>query len=157
MLPQICRDVSELCEEAAAGCGVILLAEETLKAGSISLLVRTLTQQPTWSNIPLTIITSGGEVSALHLRRLAMFGGSGNVTLLERPFRRGTLVSRWKSVAGTGNAEIAEARDMVVTLENLMRQQKAQSRLFDTTCPPSTIWPTPSTWKEIGFMPTNDF
>ncbi len=91
--PQICRDVAGLCEAVKQGCGAILLAEETLGQSSMSLLIETLAHRPQWSDIPVTIITSGSGASQIQLRRLSIFGPSGNVTLLERPFRPGTLIS----------------------------------------------------------------
>ncbi|MCD6052102.1 MAG: hypothetical protein K0Q55_3520, partial [Verrucomicrobia bacterium] len=93
LFTQVCSGIKELCTEVPRGCGAILLAEETLGVSSISLLVRALAQQPPWSDIPLVIITSGGEASQVQLRRLAMFGPGGSVTLVERPLRPGTLIS----------------------------------------------------------------
>jgi signal transduction histidine kinase len=90
---KVCRDVTQLAEEVKLGCGAIVLAEETLGQNSISVLIQALAEQPVWSDIPIILITSGGEVSQTHLRRLAIFGPGGNVTLLERPFRPITLVS----------------------------------------------------------------
>ncbi len=90
---KVCRDVPQLCHEVLKGCGAILLAEETLAESSISVLVKTLAVQPSWSDTPIVLITSGGEVSQTRLRRLAIFGPGGNVTLLERPFRPATLTS----------------------------------------------------------------
>ena len=92
-LVEVCGDMAEVCAEAENGCDMILLAEETLNAGSISLLTAMLSRQPAWSDIPITIITSSGEASQDRLRRLAALGSGGNVGLLERPFRRGTLLS----------------------------------------------------------------
>jgi signal transduction histidine kinase len=90
---RICGDVAELCREVEGPCAAIVLAEETLGAGSVVALLATLGRQPPWSDIPLMIITSGGEADQARLRRLAAFGPGSNVTLLERPFRPGTLVS----------------------------------------------------------------
>ncbi len=88
-----CQHVAQLCAEVEQGCGAIILAEETVGQPSISALVGTLVGQPSWSDLPIVLITSGGEVSQTRLRRLAVFGPGGNVILLERPFRPGTLVS----------------------------------------------------------------
>jgi PAS domain S-box-containing protein len=90
---QVCTEMADLCAQAEQGCDMILLAEETLNAGSVHLLGEMLSRQPAWSDIPITIITSSGEASQDRLRRLASLGPSGNVGLLERPFRRGTLLS----------------------------------------------------------------
>jgi DNA-binding response OmpR family regulator len=90
---QACGDVAQLCEEFGQGCGAIVLAEEMLAQSSISLLVQTLGAQPSWSDVPIILVTSGGEVSQTRLRRLAILGPGGNVTLLERPFHPAALVS----------------------------------------------------------------
>jgi len=90
---QTCQNLPQLCGEVAAGAGAVILAEETLEQGSIPILVQTLAAQPSWSDLPIILITSGGEVSQTRLRRLAIFGSGGNVTVLERPFRPATLVS----------------------------------------------------------------
>ena len=90
---QACGDVARLCDEISKGCGGVILAEETLGQSSISILVKTLAEQPSWSDVPIILITSGGEASQTQLRRVAIFGRGGNVTVLERPFRPATLIS----------------------------------------------------------------
>jgi PAS domain S-box-containing protein len=90
---EICRDLPDLCGKVEEGCGALLLAEEVLVGDAVASLIDVLARQPAWSDLPITIITSGGEVSQARLRRLGVFGRGGNVTLLERPFRPATLVS----------------------------------------------------------------
>ncbi|CAN5531971.1 hypothetical protein BH09VER1_BH09VER1_23230 [soil metagenome] len=117
---EICRDIEAVRVKVEAGCGAILLAEESLEPRAISFLVETLGQQPSWSDIPTMIITSGGEASLERLHRLALLGPGGNVTLLERPFRPGTLISAAESALRARRRqyqvrdllhEISEARD----------------------------------------------
>ncbi|HEY8995723.1 MAG TPA: ATP-binding protein [Lacunisphaera sp.] len=86
-------DIATLHAEVARGCGAILLGEEALAHAATKELFRTLQEQPAWSDIPVALITSRGIASEERLRRLAAFGAERNVTLLERPFRPGTLVS----------------------------------------------------------------
>lgn len=90
---KICQDMHEVCIAAQHGCDMILLAEETLSSQSIKMLREMLATQPPWSDIPIAVITSGGEASPERLQILASLGVSANVGLLERPFRRGTLLS----------------------------------------------------------------
>jgi len=89
----ICANVSELCAKVREGCAALLLSEETLANDAMDPLVAELSRQPPWSDLPITLITSGGEASRARLRRLAVFGPGGNVSLLERPFRPETLIS----------------------------------------------------------------
>ena len=50
-------------------------------------------EQPTWSDFPFLVLTSGGAVSQGELRRLSVLGPLGNVAFLERPVgRRITLL-----------------------------------------------------------------
>ncbi len=93
ILVQICGGITELCRAVDGSCAAILLAEETLKTNAVLTLVETLARHPAWSDLPVIIITSGGEADQARLRRLAVFGPGANVTLLERPFRPGTLLS----------------------------------------------------------------
>jgi PAS domain S-box-containing protein len=116
MSSQICRSLSELSKRVGQGCAAVLLAEETLQGESLSFLVQSLSRQPPWSDLPVTIITSGGEVSQMRLRRLAIFGPGGNVSLLERPFRPATLVSCMK-VALRARERQYEIRDSLLALK----------------------------------------
>jgi len=90
---KVCRDMSEVCFAVQENCEMILVAEETLNSQSIKMLGEMLATQPPWSDIPIAVITSGGEASPERLQILASLGISANVGLLERPFRRGTLLS----------------------------------------------------------------
>jgi signal transduction histidine kinase len=90
---QAMADIPALNAGVREGCGAILLGEEALAHTATKELFRTLQEQPAWSDIPVALITSRGTASEARLRRLTAFGAEGNVTLLERPFRPGTLVS----------------------------------------------------------------
>ncbi len=89
----VCQSLAHIRAMANEECGCILLAEETLQTETVSDLTATLQEQPSWSDIPVIIVTSGGEPTRETLRRLTLLGPGGNVTLLERPFRPSTLVS----------------------------------------------------------------
>ncbi len=128
--PHICRDVPTLCHDISRGCGAIVLAEETLGDSSIQSLVWTLAEQPSWSDVPIILITSGGEVSQTQLRRLAIFGPGGNVVLLERPFRPGTLISTLE-VALRARQRQYEARDSVEELKRAHNEAQIASRAKD--------------------------
>jgi signal transduction histidine kinase len=88
---QICASLAECCEHLAKGSGLLLLTEEALVPGELSELMTCLTRQPAWSDVPLVILTSNAERQGAALRGLTK--SVGNVTLLERPMRRHTLLS----------------------------------------------------------------
>lgn len=87
------RDAAGLCREAERGAGVLLIAEEALTQEGVRQINEMLASQPPWSDLPLVVMTTSGESTLASLRILKAFAPSGNVTLLERPFRSLTLVS----------------------------------------------------------------
>jgi signal transduction histidine kinase len=90
---RIFRNMAELCQWARRSAGAILIAEEALGAEAVNCLNETLALQPPWSDIPLVVMTTAGESTLASLKVLRAFSPSGNVTLLERPFRSLTLIS----------------------------------------------------------------
>lgn len=127
---QAFRSVPELRDEVPHGCGMIILAEEALAESSILVLLQVLQEQPPWSDIPILLITSGGEVSQTRLRRLNIFGPGGNVSVLERPFRPATLISAVE-VALRSRQRQYEARDRIEELREARDEAQAASRAKD--------------------------
>ena len=71
-------------DKSLAGAGALLLTEEALESPLRSNLLDVLEAQPPWSELPLVILTSGGESRRARLLDLAA-AAAGTVTLLERP------------------------------------------------------------------------
>jgi signal transduction histidine kinase len=90
---RVTRDAAELVAQMNQGCGAIMVAEEALPKPAMQLLVGALNGQPSWSDIPIILITSSGEPTNLLLQRLTIFGPAGIVSLLERPFRPMTMLN----------------------------------------------------------------
>jgi len=130
----VCKTMEELCRVAQDRCDMILLAEETLTPPSVHILREMLSHQSPWSDIPIAVITSGGEASPERLRILASLGTSANVGLLERPFRRGTLLSTVE-VALRARRRQYQVRDLLTereearaTLEGIVQSRTAELR-----------------------------
>jgi signal transduction histidine kinase len=128
----VCGDMEEVCREAESHNDVLLLAEETLNSVTVRLLSVMLDRQPPWSDIPIAIITSGGEASPGRLRILDSLGDRANVTLLERPFRRGTLSSTVAVALRARQRQqemrnlLAERKNAEALLENLVQERTAE-------------------------------
>ena len=58
---QICRRLDEYSGRITDDAGALLLTEEALESAQGSLLLDLLKAQPPWSELPLIILTSGGE------------------------------------------------------------------------------------------------
>ena len=82
-----CENLSHLCDVMKAGCGALVIAEEALAVEEVSLLQSALSNQETWSDIPVILLTNGNAHEATEA-----FPRSGNISLLERPFARLTLI-----------------------------------------------------------------
>ena len=82
---QICAWVQmNVPDKSRTSAGALLLTEEALESPQGSLLLDVLKAQPPWSELPLIILTSGGESRRAGLLDLAA-AAAGTVTLLERP------------------------------------------------------------------------
>jgi PAS domain S-box-containing protein len=73
--------------------GVLMLAEEALAPAPRDKLFKSLDEQPTWSDVPMVILTGQDELSGALPRALNGIAQKGNVTLLERPVRVATLTT----------------------------------------------------------------
>ncbi len=116
----VCYIAEECSREIIAGVGVFLLTEEALELPGIADVLEMLKAQPAWSELPLIILTSGGQSRVSRLLDLAE-AAAGNVTLLERPLPARTLV-RSVQVASRSRRRQYEVRDL---LEQQQRDQRA--------------------------------
>ena len=85
-----CRSAGELAEQLALGAAGVLTVDEALQAGAYQVLDDYARQQPDWSDLPIILLTHGGQDS-LPLRQA--ISTLGNLTLLERPVRILTLIT----------------------------------------------------------------
>src|SRR6266480_1787119 len=113
---QIC-DRSDDSGQITDSAGALLLTEEALESAQGSLLLDVLKAQPPWSELPLIILTSGGESRRERLLNLAATA-AGTVTLLERPISALTLL-RSTQVALRSRRRQYQVRDLVTQLANL--------------------------------------
>jgi signal transduction histidine kinase len=131
MAATVCNDMAELTRRAVEGCAAIVIAEEALDRSSLKDFMAMLEQQPSWSEIPITIITTPAESSAQLLRRLTLLG-SANITLLERPFRAITLINTARAALRTRKRQyqvrdlLAEREQVLAGLERHVSERTAQ-------------------------------
>src|SRR6266403_295722 len=114
---QICDGLDGYSREMIDSAGALLLTEEALESARGSLLLNLLKGQPPWSELPLIILTSGGESRRAGLLNLAA-AAAGTVTLLERPIGTLTLI-RSVQVALRSRRRQYQVRDLVSQLANL--------------------------------------
>ena len=121
------RFVENFTAEERDRMGALLIAEEALTAKAVRHLADLLTTQPTWSDLPVVVLTPGGGETADTLERQRARLPLGQVSLLERPARPSTLLS---SVEGALRARRRqfEVRDAIaerdVALGALQQSEK---------------------------------
>ncbi len=131
---EVCAGPHELAEKLSGGAGLVFLTEEALTPSVMQRFIKALEQQPTWSDIPLVILTSGGSEIPANAEALATLVEKGNVTLIERPVRVMTLVSAVKSALRARRRQF-EVRDYLaaeqqakdVLREAIQRAEEANS------------------------------
>jgi PAS domain S-box-containing protein len=89
----LCLDLAALVRELDAGAGLAVIADEAIKTADLRGLTRWLSEQPSWSDFPIVLLTvqGGGPERNPDAMRLAQV--LGNVTFIERPFHPTTLAS----------------------------------------------------------------
>ncbi len=126
--PEIVSGPSECCGKLSEA-GAILLTEEVLELPQVDDLIDTLKAQPPWSELPLIVLTSGGES---RLAKLLDLGGeaAGSITLLERPMSTATLL-RSVQVALRSRRRQYEVRDLLNRQEILRGEAEEANRIKD--------------------------
>ncbi|HEX8785747.1 MAG TPA: ATP-binding protein [Telluria sp.] len=90
----VCVSLGQLVKEIAQGAGAVLVGDEAVTPEFLHAIKHVIDQQPSWSDLPLVIMTRRGAAHAeLQHRYLAL----GNVSLVERPAQGVTLVSTAQS------------------------------------------------------------
>jgi PAS domain S-box-containing protein len=117
-------DLPSLCLELAAGAGLAIIADEALRGSNLSPLLALMEQQPTWSDIPIVLLTHHGGPDQNPSTRLGAH--LGNVTFIERPFHPVTLVSL-VSTALRGRRRQYEARGRMEDIQE--SEQRLQNAL----------------------------
>jgi signal transduction histidine kinase len=127
---QIWRGSDEYSGRITESAGALLLTEEALESAQGSLLLEVLKAQPPWSELPVIILTSGGESRRVRLLNLAA-AAAGTVTLLERPISTLTLI-RSVQVALRFRRRQYQVQDLVTQLarlnETLERRVRERTR-----------------------------
>lgn len=108
--------------------GPLLIAEEALNPGATDRLSQYLHHQPSWSDLPILVLTGGGREtrrsSQLNAERVPL----GSPVLLERPIRTATLVSSVKA-ALRARARQYEIRDV---LRELAEERELLEAMLDS-------------------------
>ena len=127
---EVCGSTADCCSQIESGAGTLVLTEEALELTSSSELLETLATQPPWSELPVIILTTGGESRLARLLKIAA-EAAGSVTLLERPIGTMTLV-RSVEVALSSRRRQYQVRDFLEERRRTERElREAHEQLGD--------------------------
>ena len=118
----ICPSLIELGQQMRAGCGALLLAEEGLASADMGTVVEELERQPSWSDLPLILITGTGDGARVRPQYLAALSPVGNISIIERPVRPETLISTCE-VALRSRRRQYQVRDLLRQLDEADRRK----------------------------------
>jgi signal transduction histidine kinase/ActR/RegA family two-component response regulator len=112
-----CVDFDELCARARAGVGALLVTEEALTPERVRLLAAVVQSQPAWSDLPIIVFSSRPD--RLRSRSDLPLQELGNVSFIDRPVQRRTLVAAVRS-ALRGRQRQYEARRAITAREQFL-------------------------------------
>lgn len=102
-----CKSLNALIDNVVSGCGAVVIAEEGLESDHQDYLRQTLEDQETWSDVPVIILGGANTRPSIEA-----FAKSGNISILERPFSKLTLV-RSVQVALRARAKQYQVRNLL--------------------------------------------
>ena len=118
----VCADMDEVCLLIESGSiGVLMVAEEAIDREASKCLIDALDKQPSWSDIPIILVTGQDELSGALAPELSSLTVRGNVTLLERPIRIATLTTILRSAVRARQRQL-DVRDLVTSEQEARRQ-----------------------------------
>src|SRR5579859_5225926 len=133
---QVCDHLAECHHRIRAGAGAVVLTEEALELPFLTGLLQTLNEQPAWSELPVIVLTMGGESGVVRLLD-TLAAAAGGIILLERPVGSVTLV-RSVQVALHSRRRQYQVRDLLeaqrrhqAALQEQAHQQQALYRMVD--------------------------
>ena len=130
----VCASTTEACAHLREGAGALLMTEEALELTQVPALFNALNEQPPWAELPVIVLTHGGESRLARLLQLAA-EAAGSLTLLERPIGEATLL-RSVEVALRSRRRQYQVRDLLeeqrVVHRELRESEEKYRSLFES-------------------------
>ncbi len=137
LLAVVCASLDGLARAARAGAGCVIMTREAVQTADLQPLFAMLAEQPSWSDLPIIIITEHGGGPERNPGAIRLMGALGNVTFLERPFHPWTLLSLARSALRSRRRQY-EARAQLRELarrETALRDSESRLRTLAENIP----------------------
>ena len=123
----ICTDVAQAAKAVGEDAGVLLLTDQVFAVEGAYLIVQALSRQPSWSDIPVVLLSKVGDES----RSMSeIVGRMTNVTLLDRPASTRTLLSAIQAALRSRSKQY-QIRDQLAALRDAERALRESDRRKD--------------------------
>jgi len=119
----VCPDAEALAREAEVAAGALLVTEEAVEGEARAVFSELLARQPSWSDLPVLILTWPGTATSLDADESVT--ELGNVTLLERPVRVAMVVSALRAAL--------RARERQYELRGRMQAQSLLAAIVESS------------------------
>ena len=120
LLAAHCTDGEDVLRHAESGVGALVLTEELVGTADMMVLEKLIRGQPTWSDLPVVVFASREPTSIAGRELVEQTQPLGNVTVLERPVHRATLISAMHSALRARERQY-EVRDLLAAHEKGVR------------------------------------
>jgi len=136
-----CQSVESLCAALKLGAGAILIADEALRPQNFNALRDVIGNQPTWSDIPVFIMTARRCGDQPLPSRLRLFESLGNITVLERPLSGETIISSFRMAlrARAHQYQIRDHLDSERAAAEALRESEERYRTLAEALP-QLVW-----------------
>ena len=115
-----CADGEDVLRHAESGIGALVLTEDVVGTADMMVLERLIRAQPAWSDLPVVVFASREPTSVAGRELMEQVQPLGNVTVLERPVHRATLISAVHSALRARERQY-EVRDLLAAHEKGVR------------------------------------
>lgn len=112
-----CKTLNSLVDNLISGCGAVIIAEEGLESEQVAYLKSALEGQETWSDVPVIILGGSNTKPSIEA-----FAKSGNISILERPFSKLTLI-RAVEVALRARAKQYQVRNLLLEQQDATKKR----------------------------------
>lgn len=123
----IVENVATIDAELDHGAAFVVVAEEALATENFQAMRSWLDCQPTWSDLPIILITGRDDIPARNDTASWFQDNLGNVSFLERPFHPTTFVNVARS-ALRSRLKQYQARDLLERFELLARELQHRTK-----------------------------
>lgn len=127
---EVCANIRTLVRLLPEGAGALLVTEEVLLSPERAVLASCLHHQPTWSDIPVLLVSNATSIGWWAVSGADVLGIRTNLTLVQRPLRASILVAATAAALRARRRQY-QLRDLLAERDALL--ESLESRVAERT------------------------